>query len=351
MTQGQRRRDAYAEAGVDIDAANALVGRIARLARTTARPGAEPALGGFGGVFDLGACGFRDPLLVAGTDGVGTKLLLAREADRLEALGVDLVAMCVNDVVVQGAQPLFFLDYYATGALDVGRAERLIAGIAAGCREARCALLGGETAEMPGMYEAGEFDLAGFAVGTVERADLLPRPVPPGAELLGLASSGPHANGFSLIRRVLREAGLRLSDPAPFAAGRTLADLLLEPTRIYVRSCLAAARHPGVLGFAHITGGGLVDNLPRILGNGRVARVRPTSWEIPPLFRWLAERAALGLPELLRIFNGGIGMVACVEAGAAAEVGRILEHHGETVYRIGDVDAAEGPPRVVFVGE
>ncbi len=350
MTQAPPRRDAYAEAGVDIDAAEALVARIARLARSTARPGAEPALGGFGGVFDPRPCGFRDPLLVAGTDGVGTKLLLAREAGRLGGLGVDLVAMCVNDVVVQGAEPLFFLDYYATGRLDPEAAAEVIAGIAEGCRQAGCALLGGETAEMPGMYGVGEFDLAGFAVGAVERNDLLPKPVPPGARLLGLASSGPHANGFSLIRKVLREAGLGPHDHAPFAPGRTLADALLEPTRIYVRSCLAVARHPGLFAFAHITGGGLVDNLPRVLGEGRVARIRAGSWPLPALFAWLAGRAALDARELARVFNCGIGMVACVAPTAAAEIRRILEQHGETVHDIGEVVEGSGRARVEIVG-
>lgn len=349
MTQGSRRRDAYAEAGVDIDRANRLVGRFAELARATARPGATPALGGFGGVFDLGACGFRDPLLVAGTDGVGTKLLLARQAGRLEGLGIDLVAMCVNDVVVQGAEPLFFLDYYATGRLNPEEAEVLVAGIARGCQEARCALLGGETAEMPDAYCEGEFDLAGFAVGAVERGALLPKPVPAGARLLGLASSGPHANGFSLVRRVLRDAGLGPFDPAPFAPDRSLADVLLEPTRIYVRSCLEAVRHPGLLALAHITGGGLVDNLPRVLPEGRLARIHTDSWPLPPVFAWLAAQAELDTSALLRVFNGGIGMVAVTEADACTSIRQIFEAAGETVYEIGEVVEAEGPARVEFV--
>lgn len=352
MTQAPGRRDAYAEAGVDIDAAAALIARIAPLARSTARPGAEPALGGFGGVFDLAPCRFRDPLLVAGTDGVGTKLLLAREAGRLKGLGIDLVAMCVNDVVVQGAEPLFFLDYYATGRLDPDAAAEVIAGIALGCREAGCALLGGETAEMPGMYGVGEFDLAGFAVGAVERSELLPKPVPPGARLLALASSGPHANGFSLIRKVLRDAGLGPNDPAPFAPAHTLADLLLAPTRIYVRSCLAVARDPGLFAFAHITGGGLIDNLPRVLGDARIARIRLGSWPLPPLFAWLATRAALPPPELMRVFNCGLGMVACVAAERVDRIRSIFEQHGETVYEIGDVVAGSGQSRVeIITGE
>ncbi|GBD43243.1 Phosphoribosylformylglycinamidine cyclo-ligase [bacterium HR40] len=349
MTQVPCPRDAYADAGVDIDRANALVRTFARLARTTARPGADAALGGFGGVFDLRPCGFRDPLLVASTDGVGTKLLLARAAGRLDGLGIDLVAMCVNDVVVQGAEPLFFLDYYATGRLVREEAERLVAGMARGCREAGCALLGGETAEMPGAYREGEFDLAGFAVGAVERERLLPRPVPAGARILGLASSGPHANGFSLIRKVLREAGLAPDDPAPFAPEASLAELLLEPTRIYVKSCLAAARHPGLWAFAHITGGGLVDNPPRVLPHGRLARIHCGSWPIPPLFRWLAEAARLELAQMLRIFNGGIGMIAFVDPAASGEIRAIFEAAGETVWEIGEVVDTQGPARVEFV--
>ncbi len=350
MTQASDQRDAYARAGVDIDAGQRLVERIAGLARSTARPGARPDLGGFGAIFDLAACGYRDPLLVASTDGVGTKILLAREADRLEVAGVDLVAMCVNDIVVQGAAPLFFLDYYATGRLEPERAARVVAGIARGCREADCALIGGETAEMPGLYAAGEWDLAGFAVGAVERDRLLPRPAEPGDVILGLASSGPHANGFTLIRRVLADRRLTTADRPPFAAEGTLADLLLAPTRIYVRSCLEALGCTGLRAFAHITGGGLLDNLPRVLPAGRLAVIEAGSWPLPPLFSWLAETGGLGARELARTFNCGIGMCAIVAAEAAETVAGTFRARGETVYRIGHILAGPGPARVELTG-
>lgn len=352
MTQAPRP-DRYAAAGVDIAAGNALVERIRPLAAATRRPGMVGALGGFGALFDLAACGYRDPLLVATTDGVGTKLLLAKEADRLEGLGVDLVAMCVNDLIVQGAEPLFFLDYLATGRLRPELAARVIAGMAQACRDSGCALIGGETAEMPGLYAGDALELAGFAVGAVERGAVLPQGVAPGDIVLGLAASGAHANGFSLIRLVLREQGLRLADPAPFAPGRSLADMLLMPTRLYVRSILAALRAApaAIHALAHITGGGLVENLPRVLPAGVLARLDRRCWPLPPLFAWLKRAGGLDDDELARTFNAGIGMVVVVRADAAARVAQLLQEAGETVYRIGTIAAGEGPAQVVMLGQ
>jgi phosphoribosylformylglycinamidine cyclo-ligase len=353
MTQVFPHRDRYAEAGVDIAAGNALVERIKPLAATTRRPGSAGGLGGFGALFDLKACGYRDPLLVASTDGVGTKLLLAREAGRLHGVGIDLVAMCVNDLVVQGAEPLFFLDYYATGRLDVAEAAAVVAGIAEGCRDSFCALIGGETAEMPGLYAPGHFDLAGFAVGAVERDAVLPSPgVRAGDVLLGLASSGPHSNGFSLIRKLLAEQGLGVSDPAPFDPSRTLADALLAPTRLYVRSGLAALRAaPGAIrALAHITGGGLLENLPRVLPDGVVARIDAGSWPLPPVFSWLKAAGGLDDIELARTLNAGIGMVLVVAAARADLVTQVLVEHGETVFRIGSIEPGSGAPFVQLTG-
>jgi phosphoribosylformylglycinamidine cyclo-ligase len=348
MTQASKPRGRYAEAGVDIAAGNALVERIKPLASATSRTGAMGGLGGFGALFDLAACGYRDPLLVASTDGVGTKLLLARDAGRLDGIGTDLVAMCVNDLVVQGAEPLFFLDYLATGRLEPDAAARIVAGIAQACRESGCALVGGETAEMPGLYAAGDFDLAGFAVGAVERDAVLPRPdLAAGDVVLALASSGPHANGFSLIRVVLAEQGLGPDDAAPFA-DRALGEILLAPTRLYVRSCLAALRGvPGAIrAMAHITGGGLVENLPRVLPPGRAAVLDAQAWPLPPLFAWLKRAGRLDDDELARTFNAGIGMVLVVEAARADQVAATLHSTGETVYRIGAIEAADGAATV-----
>lgn len=351
MHQGTARPDRYREAGVDIERGAALVERLKPLARTTRRPGSEAALGGFGALLDLRATGYRDPLIVATTDGVGTKLLLAVEAGRLEGIGVDLVAMNVNDLVVQGAEPLLFLDYLATGRLELDQAEAVLRGVAAGCREAGCALAGGETAEMPGLYAPGHFDLAGFALGAVEREALLPRPgIAPGAVLLGLPSSGVHANGFSLVRLILAERALPLDGPAPFAPERSLAEALLEPTRIYVRGCLAAARTGGVLAIAHITGGGLVENLPRVLPDGVVARLDARRWPLPPVFAWLARAGRLAPAELARTFNGGLGMVLVVEPAAVGSVRAALEAAGETVLEVGRLEAGTGPARVVVEG-
>jgi phosphoribosylformylglycinamidine cyclo-ligase len=333
----------YRDAGVDIDAGNALVDAIKPLAKATARPGADAGLGGFGALFDLKAAGFKDPILVATTDGVGTKLKVAIEAGRHDTVGIDLVAMCVNDLVVQGAEPLFFLDYFATGKLEVEAGRAIVAGIAQACREVGCALVGGETAEMPGMYAKPDYDLAGFSVGAAERGRLLDgSTVREGDVVLGLASSGVHSNGFSLVRRAVEAAGLLYADPAPFAPGTTLGDALLTPTRLYVRSCLAAIREGGIKALAHITGGGLVENIPRVLPSGLAAELDAASWTLPPVFRWLAETARLPAPELARTFNCGIGMVAVVAPERADGLSRTLASHGETVRTIGRIVRGEG---------
>ncbi len=303
----------YRQAGVDIDAGNALVAAIGPLAARTKRAGVLGSLGGFGGLFDLKACGYRDPLLVAATDGVGTKLKLAIETGLHDGIGIDLVAMNVNDLIVQGAEPLFFLDYFATGKLDVGVTSAVVASIAEGCRQAGCALIGGETAEMPGLYEAGDYDLAGFSVGAVERDALLPRgDLAAGDVLIGLPSSGVHANGFSLVRRVVAQSGLAWGDPAPFAAGEALGPALLTPTRIYVAEVLETIReHPSaVKALCHITGGGLIDNLPRILPDTLSAVIDLGAVPLPPVFEWLQAQARLDAGEMYRTFNCGIGMVA-----------------------------------------
>ena len=332
----------YADAGVSIAAGNALVRAIAPLARATRRAGADAELGGFGGVFDLKAAGFTDPLLVAANDGVGTKLKLAIEWDRHDGVGVDLVAMCVNDLIVQGAEPLFFLDYYATGKLDPAVAERVIASIAEGCRLAGCALIGGETAEMPGMYAAGDYDLAGFAVGAVEREQMLTgAAIAPGDVLLGLASSGVHSNGFSLVRRLAADKGWRMDRPALFDADRLLIDWLMAPTRIYVASLLPLLRAGRIKGLAHITGGGLLENIPRVLPQGCHAMVDADRWELPRLMAWLQAQGAIEPGEMARTFNTGIGMVVVVAADAAHEVTGALIAADETVFRIGAVEAGE----------
>ena len=329
----------YKAAGVDIDAGDALVRRIAPAAARTARPGADARLGGFGGFFDLRAAGFRDPVLVAATDGVGTKLEIAQALGRHRGVGIDLVAMCVNDLAAQGAEPLFFLDYFATGALDADAAAAVVEGIAEGCVTAGCALIGGETAEMPGFYPAGRYDLAGFAVGAVERGRMDEARARPGDVLLGLASDGLHANGFSLVRRIVERHGLDLSGPSPFSEG-ALGEALLRPTRIYVRPVLAALAGGGVRTLAHITGGGLVENPPRGLPPGLTMRIDCAAWPLPPVFAWLAGH--LAPEELARTFNCGIGMTVTVESERAEALAASFEAAGETVFRIGEVIEGEG---------
>jgi len=332
----------YADAGVSIAAGNALVKTIAPLAKTTARPGANAELGGFGGFFDLKAAGYDDPLLVAANDGVGTKLKLAIDTGKHGGVGIDLVAMCANDLIVQGAEPLFFLDYYATGKLDNEVAAAVVASIAEGCRQAGCALIGGETAEMPGMYAAGDYDLAGFCVGAVDRAKALTgSQVAPGDIILGLASSGVHSNGFSLVRRLIEVNAWKLDRPALFEQDRLLGDILLEPTRIYVKSLLPLVREGKIGALAHITGGGLLENIPRVLPEGAHAIVAADNWPLPQLFAFLQAGGAIEPTELARTFNCGIGMVAVVREVDAVEVIMRLEDAGEKVYRIGRIEAGE----------
>ena len=330
---------------MDIDAGDALVEAIKPLAKSTARSGVMGGLGGFGALFDPRAAGFTDPVLVSSTDGVGTKLRVAIEAGLHDTVGIDLVAMCVNDLVVQGAEPLFFLDYFATGKLAVAEARAVIAGIAEGCRQAGCALVGGETAEMPGMYAAGDYDLAGFAVGAAERGALLPRDgVAPGDVLLGLASSGVHSNGFSLVRRILAAGNAGLASPAPFAPGQSLGQALLAPTRIYVRPLLALHRAGLLKAAAHITGGGLPGNLPRVLPDGVTAVLEAGAWPVPPVFAWLARAGNVAAEEMLRVFNCGIGMVLVVAPVHAEEATAQLAASGETVFRIGALESGSGAP-------
>ena len=339
----------YAAAGVDIDAGNALVERIKPLAKATNRPGTMSGLGGFGALFDLKAAGYEDPILVSATDGVGTKLKLAIETGLHDGIGIDLVAMCVNDLVVQGAEPLFFLDYYATGKLDVSAAEAIIAGIAEGCRQSGSALVGGETAEMPGLYGEGDYDLAGFSVGAVSRNAMLPKldTIRPDDVVLGLASSGIHSNGFSLVRHILKKNNIRLSDPAPFAQGKSWAEVLLTPTRIYVKQCLHAIRsHMGVKALAHITGGGLLENLPRVLPDHLGAQLRRDAWEMPPIFQWLKENGPVDEAEMYRTFNCGIGMALVVSAEEADAILHLLTLEGERVFTLGTITETTDKHRV-----
>jgi phosphoribosylformylglycinamidine cyclo-ligase len=332
----------YAKAGVSIAAGNALVRAIAPLAKSTRRPGADADLGGFGGFFDLKAAGYSDPLLVAANDGVGTKLKLAIDSGRHDGVGIDLVAMCANDLVVQGAEPLFFLDYFATGRLDSGVAEQVIAGIAEGCKIAGCALIGGETAEMPGMYADGDYDLAGFCVGAVERDQALTgNRVAEGDVILGLASSGVHSNGFSLVRRLAADKGWKLDRPALFDQEVLLIEALLAPTRIYVKPLLPLVRSGKIHALAHITGGGLLENIPRVLPDGLHAHVDADAWEQPRLMAFLQAQGHIEPEEMARTFNCGIGMAVIVAAGDAGEVSAALEAQGETVFQIGDVRAGE----------
>ncbi|CAA6604612.1 phosphoribosylaminoimidazole synthetase [Rhodospirillaceae bacterium LM-1] len=330
----------YKDAGVDIDAGTALVEAIKPLAGATRRTGTEAGLGGFGALFDLKAAGYKDPILVAATDGVGTKLKLAIDANRHDYVGIDLVAMSVNDLVVQGAEPLFFLDYFATGRLQVEQGRILVAGIAEGCKQAGCALIGGETAEMPGMYAKGDYDLAGFAVGAAERGTLIDGSgVQAGDVILGLASNGVHSNGFSLVRRILEKVGLKPSDPAPFEPGKSAGDALLAPTRIYVKSCLAGVRAGHVKALAHITGGGLYENVPRVLPKGLAAEIDASAWALPPVFAWLKSAGGIAASEMARTFNCGIGMMAICRSDDADVLAELLTQHGETVVRIGRVVA------------
>ncbi|MBD1549213.1 phosphoribosylformylglycinamidine cyclo-ligase [Roseibium aggregatum] len=336
----------YAQAGVDIDAGNELVRRIKPLVKATSRPGADSDIGGFGGLFDLKGAGFSDPILVAANDGVGTKLKIAIETAQHRTVGIDLVAMCVNDLVVQGAEPLFFLDYFACGALDVDQAADVVAGIADGCKMAGAALIGGETAEMPGMYSEGDYDLAGFSVGAVERGAILPRrDVGEGDVLLGLASSGVHSNGYSMVRKIVELSGLAWSDKAPFDAAQTLGEALMTPTKIYVKPLLAAlTASRGIKALAHITGGGLPENLPRVLPAETSARIDLSAISVPPVFNWLATAGGVAEKEMLRTFNCGVGMVVVVSADEADAVAAVLAQEGETVFRIGAIEAAGDKP-------
>ena len=342
----------YRDAGVDIDAGNALVDRIKPLVKATRRIGADADIGGFGGLFDLAACKFRDPVLVAANDGVGTKLAVAIEAGIHGFVGIDLVAMSVNDLVVQGAEPLFFLDYFATGRLSVDTATEVVAGIAEGCKMAGCALIGGETAEMPGMYKDGDYDLAGFAVGAVERGDILPRDtVRAGDVILGIASSGVHSNGFSLVRKIVERSELSYADPSPFSEGETLGAALTVPTRIYVKPVLAAQKETNAIkALAHITGGGFVDNIPRVLPPGLSARIDLSAVNVPKVFGWLAKVGGLNQAELVRTFNCGIGMIAVVAPEDADRVIAALSASGEIVVRFGEMVADPEGPRTLFEG-
>ncbi len=328
----------YKQAGVNIDAGNALVNIIKPLAKATARKGADCKIGSYGGVFDLKATGYKDPLLVATNDGVGTKVKIASEMANFTTVGIDCVAMCVNDLIVQGAEPLFFLDYYATGQLRLDDASALIASITEGCKQSGCALIGGETAEMPGLYHGRDIDIAGFAVGAVERNALITgEHIKEGHMILGLASDGIHSNGFSLVRKIIDLAGLKFEDEAPFAPNTALGTAILMPTRIYVKSCLAAIRAGGVDGLAHITGGGLIDNLPRVLPEGLCAMIDAQSWPVPPVFQWLQKTGNIKAEEMLRTFNCGIGMVVIVPEQRADALTKVFSEAGETVHRIGHI--------------
>ncbi|KOF22138.1 phosphoribosylformylglycinamidine cyclo-ligase [Ensifer adhaerens] len=352
MSQSGKNGLTYSDAGVDIDAGNLMVEKIKPHVRSTRRPGADGEIGGFGGLFDLKAAGFTDPVLVAANDGVGTKLKIAIDANKHDTVGIDLVAMCVNDLVVQGAEPLFFLDYFATGKLDPDQGAAIVAGIADGCRQSGCALIGGETAEMPGMYSGGDYDLAGFAVGAAERGQLLPAgDIGEGDVILGLASSGVHSNGYSLVRKIVALSGLAWDAPAPFGEG-TLADLLMTPTRIYVKPLLKAIRETGsIKALAHITGGGFPENIPRVLPKHLAAEIDLDAIKAPKVFSWLAQTGGVAANEMLRTFNCGVGMIAVVPAEKAQEVASVLEAEGETVFTLGRMVArAEGAHGTIYKG-
>jgi phosphoribosylformylglycinamidine cyclo-ligase len=359
MSKDQKNGLTYAQAGVDIDAGNAMVDAIKPLVRATRRPGADAEIGGFGGLFDLKAAGFTDPILVAANDGVGTKVKIAIESGVHDTIGVDLVAMCVNDLIVQGAEPLFFLDYFATGKLEPHVGVEVVKGIAQGCRESGCALIGGETAEMPGLYGRGDYDLAGFAVGAAERGTLLPRAdVMAGDVLIGLPSSGVHSNGFSLVRRIVERSGLGWAEPAPFAAGQTLAQALLVPTRLYVKPILAALKAGApikagswIKALAHITGGGFPDNIPRVLPDGVGAALDLSAIKVPPVFSWLAKTGGVARDEMLRTFNCGVGMVVVAGAKDMGPVMDALREAGEAPFPFGELVAADDGPRVSYRGD
>jgi phosphoribosylformylglycinamidine cyclo-ligase len=353
MSETNRTGLTYSQAGVDIDAGNRMVELIKPLVRATARAGADAEIGGFGGAFDLARAGFKDPVLVAATDGVGTKAKIAADTRRPATVGIDLVAMSVNDLVVQGAEPLFFLDYFACGRLDPQTGAEIVKGVADGCRQAGCALIGGETAEMPGVYRGGDYDLAGFAVGAAERGTLLPRgDIAVGDVIIGLASSGVHSNGYSLVRKVVEVSGLDWEAPAPFAPGSSLADALLTPTRIYVASCLASIRTTGaVKALAHITGGGFPDNIPRVLPKNLGVRLDLSRVPVQPVFKWLAKVGGVAQTEMLRTFNCGVGMVAVTAAADVEAVTSAFTKAGETVVRLGEVvPIAAGADAVTYSG-
>ncbi len=353
MSNSDRKNSlSYKDAGVDIDAGNKLVDDIKPLAKSTSRLGADVDLGGFGGLFDLKAVGMKDPVLVAANDGVGTKLKVAFEAEIHNTVGIDLVAMCANDLVVQGAEPLFFLDYFATGKLELNVAKDVIAGIAEGCIQAGAALIGGETAEMPGMYGEGEYDLAGFCVGAVERDQILPsKDIAQGDVILGIKSNGIHSNGFSLVRKIVEVSGAKLSDNAPFADGKTLGEALLVPTKMYVKSCLAAIRQTtGVKALAHITGGGITENLPRVLRDNICAEINLDKLQIPKVFAWLAEHGGMEAAEMLKTFNCGVGMIMVVKPQQADAVIKVLNDNGETAYSLGKIINQDGG-QVVYSGK
>jgi len=343
----------YADAGVDIDAGNAMVEEIKPLVRATRRPGADAEIGGFGGLFDLKAAGFKDPILVAANDGVGTKVKIAIETGIHHTIGIDLVAMCVNDLIVQGAEPLFFLDYFATGKLAPHVGAAIVKGIAEGCIASGCALIGGETAEMPGLYAKGDYDLAGFAVGAAERGHLLPKSgIKPGDRLIGLPSSGAHSNGFSLVRKIVEVSKLAWTDEAPFASGKTLGDALLEPTRLYVKPMLQALKATDAIkAMAHITGGGFPDNIPRVLPDGISANIQLSTIKVPPVFSWLAKTGGVAQDEMLRTFNCGIGMIVVVDAAMANEAITALREAGEAAVDIGEItESVAGQERVTYSG-
>ncbi|HVY12171.1 MAG TPA: phosphoribosylformylglycinamidine cyclo-ligase [Alphaproteobacteria bacterium] len=345
------RKDAYAKAGVNIDAGNELVRRIKPLAAATARPGAQAALGGFGAFFDIKACGYKDPLIVSTNDGVGTKLKIAIETGRHDTIGIDCVAMCVNDLVVSGAEPLFFLDYFASGTLDVGVAEKVIAGIAHGCKESNCALVGGETAELPGLYAKGDYDVAGFAVGAVERDGVITgEKIKEGDVVMGLAASGAHSNGYSLIRKIIADKGLSYAAPAPFAPGMDLAEAFLIPTKLYVRPILTLCKEVEVKGMAHITGGGLLENIPRVLPKGLGVTVDGAGWRPPAMFQWLAREGNVTPEDMIRTFNCGIGMAVVIDGNEIGTMEDEMESFGIACSEIGIVEKrVEGQDIMRFV--